>query len=66
MDFLTEKDDLIVDPFAGSNTTGEVAELLERRWISIERDNDYAQDSRFRFANLTPQHRASDTPPQPL
>ena len=49
MDFLTEKDDLIVDPFAGSNTTGEVAELLERRWISIERDSDYAQDSRFRF-----------------
>ena len=26
--FLTDEDDLVVDPFAGSNTTGRVAEDL--------------------------------------
>lgn len=51
--FLTDKDDLVVDPFAGSNTTGAVAESLSRKWISIERDTDYANDSRFRFSGLT-------------
>src|SRR5882724_2564052 len=31
---LTDADDLVVDPFAGSNTTGAVAESLKRRWIA--------------------------------
>ena len=47
--FLTDPGDLIVDPFAGSNTTGAVAEELERRWISIEKDRVYAEDSFLRF-----------------
>jgi site-specific DNA-methyltransferase (cytosine-N4-specific) len=46
---LTEPDDLIIDPFAGSNTTGMVAEALERRWISFELDRDYVEASKFRF-----------------
>jgi hypothetical protein len=33
---LTEANDLVVDPFAGSNTTGATAELLDRRWLSFE------------------------------
>src|SRR5215831_3146397 len=33
---LTDYSDLVLDPFAGSNTTGAVAEKLERRWIAIE------------------------------
>ncbi|MEX0714574.1 MAG: site-specific DNA-methyltransferase, partial [Pirellulales bacterium] len=32
--FLTEPGDLVLDPFAGSNTTGAVAEKLGRRWIA--------------------------------
>jgi len=34
--FLTEPQDLVLDPFAGSNVTGQMSETLERRWISIE------------------------------
>ncbi len=47
--FLTEKNDLILDPFAGSNTTGYIAEKLERNWISIEILEDYAKQSSIRF-----------------
>src|SRR5262249_32975131 len=34
--FLTPPGELVVDPFAGSNVTGFVAEQLQRRWLSIE------------------------------
>ncbi|WP_019674096.1 DNA-methyltransferase [Psychrobacter lutiphocae] len=47
--FLTEEDDLILDPFAGSNTTGYVAEMLNRRWIATEIDPEYAKNSMIRF-----------------
>ncbi len=46
---LTEEDDLVVDPFAGSNTTGAVAESLRRRWLSFELIEHYAHNSRVRF-----------------
>ncbi len=46
---LTEEGDLVLDPFAGSNTTGAVAELLERRWIAIENVEEYLRASKFRF-----------------
>ncbi len=49
MNFLTDEDDLVLDPFAGSNTTGYVAESLNRRWISMEINSDYVEDSRLRF-----------------
>jgi site-specific DNA-methyltransferase (cytosine-N4-specific) len=47
--FLTDEGDLVLDPFAGSNTTGAAAELLRRRWLSIEVQQDYAESSRGRF-----------------
>jgi len=59
INFLTDENDLILDPFAGSNTTGYVAEKLNRKWIAIEISNNYAYDSIIRFedpelkANLT-------------
>lgn len=46
---LTVPGDLIVDPFAGSNTTGAVAESLGRRWIAIDQVPEYLQASAFRF-----------------
>jgi hypothetical protein len=49
IEFLTDEDDLILDPFAGSNTTGYCAEMLKRRWVSIEADKNYALDSVIRF-----------------
>lgn len=48
-EFLTDPDDLILDPFGGSNTTGFVAEKLKRKWISIEVNEDYAYNSIIRF-----------------
>jgi site-specific DNA-methyltransferase (cytosine-N4-specific) len=48
--FLTDEDDLVLDPFAGSNTTGFVAETLQRRWISLEINEDYVLGSRYRFS----------------
>jgi hypothetical protein len=48
--FLTDENDLVLDPFAGSNTTGSVAERLGREWIGIEADESYAANSRVRFA----------------
>jgi site-specific DNA-methyltransferase (cytosine-N4-specific) len=47
--FLTQPGGTVVDPFAGSNTTGRVAESLRRRWIAIEKDRGYADDSALRF-----------------
>jgi site-specific DNA-methyltransferase (cytosine-N4-specific) len=47
--FLTEPGDLVLDPFAGSNTTGFAAETLKRRWISIEASEDYVEASFPRF-----------------
>jgi len=47
--FLTDEGDLVLDPFAGSNTTGAVAEDLGRRWISIEANWTYAAHSIGRF-----------------
>ena len=40
--FLTDPADVVFDPFAGSNTTGSVAERLGRSWIGIEADAEYA------------------------
>ncbi len=47
--FLTDEGDIVLDPFAGSNTTGFVAEILQRRWISFEINEDYIIGSRYRF-----------------
>lgn len=49
VEFLTGEGDLVLDPFAGSNTTGFVAERSRRKWISIERDEAYAEQSKLRF-----------------
>jgi len=48
-DFLTDKGDLVLDPFAGSNTTGYVAEKLGRRWIACEIMDEYVEQSKIRF-----------------
>lgn len=47
--FLTDENDIVLDPFAGSNTTGYSAENLNRRWISIELNEDYLKGSIYRF-----------------
>lgn len=47
--FLTDEGDTVLDPFAGSNTTGHTAEILNRKWVSIEANWGYAPHSVSRF-----------------
>jgi site-specific DNA-methyltransferase (cytosine-N4-specific) len=47
--FLTNPGDLVVDIFAGSNTTGMVAEAEGRHWIGFDLDLGYLAASAFRF-----------------
>ncbi len=49
--FLTDEDDLVVDIFSGSNTTGEVAERLNRRWMGFDLSLDYVAGSVLRFVD---------------
>lgn len=48
----TDHDEVVLDPFAGSNTSGMVAEALDRRWIAIESNREYLDTSRFRFESV--------------
>jgi site-specific DNA-methyltransferase (cytosine-N4-specific) len=52
--FLTQPGQQVLDPFAGSNVTGQVAEDLERPWVSVEINADYVLGSRFRFSAAVP------------
>ena len=47
--FLTQEKDIVLDPFAGSNITGYMAEMINRRWVSIELDKKYACSAIARF-----------------
>lgn len=49
--FLTDENDVVLDPFAGSNTTGYSAEKLGRQWISLELNENYLEGSIFRFSD---------------
>jgi site-specific DNA-methyltransferase (cytosine-N4-specific) len=46
---LTDEGDIVIDPFAGSNTTGMVAERLQRRWLAFDNVENYLVASKFRF-----------------
>lgn len=47
--FLTDPEDLVVDPFAGSNMTGAVAQDLRRRWLGFEIEPRYVAGAQLRF-----------------
>ncbi len=47
-------DDLVLDPFCGSGTTGAVAKRLGRRFIGLERDKTYAAAAEKRIAAVEP------------
>jgi len=48
--FLSDKEDLVLDPFGGSNTTGYVSQVLGRRWVSVELNEEYLLGSKSRFS----------------
>ncbi|RLM47485.1 site-specific DNA-methyltransferase [Haloarcula sp. Atlit-47R] len=47
--FLTEKDDLVLDIFAGSNMSGWLAEQMGRDWLAFEYQEKYLRSSKLRF-----------------
>jgi DNA modification methylase len=46
---LTDPGDLVIDPFGGSCLTGEVSELLGRRWICGEIHKPFVKGAKARF-----------------
>jgi modification methylase len=46
--------DVVLDPFAGTGTTGAVAQRMGRRWIMVEREPDYCRLIEGRIARLAP------------
>jgi modification methylase len=55
-------DDLVLDPFSGTGTTGAVARRLGRRFIGVERDSDYAKAAEKRIAATEPLPQATIAP----
>ena len=47
-------DDLVLDPFSGTGTTGAVAKRLGRRFIGVERDAAYAAAAQKRIDAVEP------------
>lgn len=60
---LTDKGDFIVDPFAGSCVTGEVAEALKRKWICCDLIEDYLKGAKARFIDKRPTNRSTSCKP---
>ena len=46
---LTDPKDLVLDPFCGSNTTGQASEELGRYWLGFEANDEYLRGSIGRF-----------------
>lgn len=57
---LTNEDDLVLDIFAGSNTTGAAAEKNSRRWLSFDCNREYVASSLFRFTGDMPQDKCRE------
>jgi len=60
----TQPDDVVLDPFFGTGTTGAVAKKLGRRFIGIEREEEYRRVAEKRLAGIseTPDLELMDTP----
>jgi site-specific DNA-methyltransferase (cytosine-N4-specific) len=46
---LTDEEDVVLDIFGGSNTTGFTAQALKRKWLTFEINMDYLASSTLRF-----------------
>ena len=50
----TRRNDIVLDPFFGTGTTGAVAKRLNRQFIGIEQDSSYVKIATRRIAAVTP------------
>jgi site-specific DNA-methyltransferase (adenine-specific) len=53
---LSYKNDVILDPFAGSGTTLVAAEILGRRWLGVELSENYAKVAQERVQHFVDQN----------
>jgi modification methylase len=51
----SQPDDVVLDPFFGTGTTGVVARKLHRKWIGIEREPEYVRLATERISAITPE-----------
>ncbi len=58
---LTDENDCVLDIFAGSNTTGRIAESLNRKWMAMEISHEYLSSSVFRFIEPSDIEKANVT-----
>ena len=49
---LTYKNDIVIDPFAGSGTSLVAAEIIGRRWIGIELSENYSKVAKERVQHF--------------
>lgn len=61
----TDPGDMILDPFAGSCVTGEVAERLERKWICVEVNEEYLLGAKVRFDSADTPDKVAKGPKKP-
>ena len=60
---LTDENDFVFDPFAGSAVTGEVCERLNRRWLCCEIVSEYVEGAIGRFVS-NPVNRQNKKDPE--
>jgi site-specific DNA-methyltransferase (cytosine-N4-specific) len=58
--FLTNENEVVLDPFAGSNSTGYASEQLNRKWIGIELNSQYVIGSEYRFDDIVNQLKKTE------
>jgi site-specific DNA-methyltransferase (adenine-specific) len=57
---LTYKNDVILDPFAGSGTSLVAAEILDRRWVGIELSPNYVEIARNRVQHFVEEKKQNN------
>ena len=60
INMLTDPKDLVLDPFCGSNTTGQASEELGRYWLGLEANDEYLRSSIGRFDRRALRKRPND------
>ncbi len=57
---LTYRNDIVLDPFAGSGTSMVAAEVLDRRWIGIELSPNYTEVARERVQGFVDKKKQTE------
>ena len=60
---LSYKNDIVMDPFAGSGTSLVAAQILDRRWLGIELSENYTNIARTRVEYFKTLETLQETPP---